>query len=164
MAKASDNWMGAPKIEDEIDLIKMPLNQVGCPKCGYVHDTANNKMRAKIGFGQLTCKRCRQVTKASSWLCTCEVEWHKCRLHVHKDILRGVNLRAENLKRGVGTKFSAKGTDEPLPKRVRTEWSEVAISVSNPQSLRISLDDGLCPKLAERFPHIAKGASALSVM
>ena len=164
MAKDTDDWMKAPKEPDEMDLAAIPLNQIGCPKCGYNHDTANHKLRARIGFGQLTCKRCRQVTKASEWKCSCQIEWHKCRLHVHKDILRGANLRVENLKRGIGSNCSRKGTSEPPPKRARIEWTEMAISDSNPQYRRISIDNGLYPKLAEKFPHYVKGTSTASAM
>ena len=155
IAKEDDDWTKEPKHEEEPDVAPIPLNQVKCPKCGHNQDTANNKMRAKVGFGQLTCQRCRQVTKAYTWYCECGVEWHRCKMHAHKDILRGVSLRAETVKRGLGDTSSARGVSDSVPKRARTEWHEVAIPESSPVCQRISLDYFLYPKLAEKFPHYA---------
>ena len=82
MAKEVDDWTKAPRHEDGPGVQPIPLNHVRCPKCGHSQDTANNNMRAKVGFGQLTCKRCRQVTRVFTWHCDCRVEWHRCSMHV----------------------------------------------------------------------------------
>ena len=76
MAREVDDWAKTPKHDEEPGVNVIPLNQVRWSECSYSHETANNKMRAKVGFGNLTCKRCRQVTKASCWQCDCRVEWH----------------------------------------------------------------------------------------
>ena len=142
--------------QDEPGKAKMPLNKIGCPDCGYIQDSADNKLRPKIGFGQMTCQRCRRSTKASRWTCDCAVEWHRCQMHVRKDILRRVSLRTDNLKRGIGSKLFVMGTNEPLPKRAKCEWNEMSISESSSRSVRITLEPGKCPKLSERFPHLVK--------
>ena len=150
MAKEADDWTKAPKHEEDRGERVIPLNQVRCPACNYSHETANNKMRTKVGFGNLTCKRCRQVTKASCWHCDCGIDWHKCAMHVHKDLMRSVSLSVGEFKRGFD--FSTKGSSDSLPKRARTEWSEAAISDSSQPVNRISIDQRLYPRLATKFP------------
>ena len=78
---------------------------------------------------------------------------------MHKELLRGVSEIANGLKRGFES--SVRGTNESLPKRVRTEWHEVAISDSIPQCNRIKIDLGQYPKLAKKFPQFTLHAKGL---
>ena len=138
-----------------------PLAQIGCPDCGNIQDTANHKLRAKVGFGQMACQRCRRSTKASRWTCDCEIEWCRSHMHAHKEILRGASLRTDQLKSN-GSNSSVMGTYEPLPKRARYEWNDTAISDTSSQHDRISLEPGACPKLAARFPCFVKSRGGSS--
>ena len=48
MAKEGDDWTKGPMHEEGIEVAPTPLNQVKCPKCRYVQDTANHKLKAKV--------------------------------------------------------------------------------------------------------------------
>ena len=62
-ASNEENWTDKPRLKDEPDVEKIPLKQIGCPECGHIQETANNRLQAKIGFGQMTCKTCRHSTE-----------------------------------------------------------------------------------------------------
>ena len=159
--KDEEDWTKAPMTADEPSEAKRPLNQIGCPECGHRQDSANNKFRAKTGFGQMTCQRCRRITKSSNWRCDCGIEWHRCQMHVHKECLKERSLSTVSLQKGVGSNKSNMGTDEPPPKKARYAWDGIAISAQSDSSTRlnrISLAPEKCPKLAERFPHLVKAA------
>ena len=72
-------------------------------------------------------------------------------MHVHKDLMRSVNLSVGEIRRGLD--FPTKGSSDSLPKRARTEWSEVAVSDTSRPVKRIRIDQGLYPKLAVKFPN-----------
>ena len=114
-ARNDDDWTIKPRLKDEPDGVKAPVQQIGCPECGFIQEAAKNRPRAKVGFGQMTCQRCRHVTKTLRWTCNCNVEWHRCHMHVNENIMRTANLR-DSSKRG--RELSNMGTNKPLPKRV----------------------------------------------
>ena len=155
-ARHEDDWTLTPTFDDELDKTKIPLKHIGCPTCGFTHDTNSKRLRAKIGYGQLTCKRCQHTTTSSTWICNCEVEWHRCDLHVHAGILSKANLRDKYSKRGVES--SVRGTNEPLPKRAREEENAIAISSSAPSNVCMELKPGttLHRLFATRFPHLVQ--------
>ena len=155
-ARQEDDWTLKPKFIDKPAVSRIPLKQIGCPECGFRHDTARNRLRAKIGFGQLTCKRCRHTTKSSTWSCCCEVEWHKCELRVHASIISKMNLRDKCSKRG--RQLSVMGSNEPLPKRSREEGNAIAISVSAPSNICMELKPGTTMHrlFANKFPSLVK--------
>ena len=159
MAKEGDDWTKGPMHEEGIEVAPTPLNQVKCPKCRYVQDTANHKLKAKVGYGNLTCQRCRSVSKASQWFCECDTEWHRCNLHVHKELIKSESVKADILKRSV--ECSVRGTSCTHSKRMRTEWHELAISESAPQLVTIRIDGGRFPKLAAKFLRLTLHAKGL---
>ena len=132
------------------------LKKIGCPKCGFTQDTAKNRLRAKVGYGQMTCQRCRHVTRSSMWTCECNVEWHKCHMHVHANILGKASSRVESSKRGV--EDFCRGTNEPLPKRRREEEIAIAISDSSLPNICRELKPGTVMHrlFADKFPHLVK--------
>ena len=155
-ARREDDWTLKPKEPDEPEVAKVPLKQIGCPECGFIQDTAKNRLRAKVGYGQLTCQRCRHVTKSSRWTCDCNVEWHKCNLHVHINYLSKANSRVESSKRCL--EDICRGTNEPLPKRRREEQTAIAISDSNMPNICKELKPGttLHRLFANRFPRLVQ--------
>ena len=52
-------WNSKPREEDKLIMKKAPLDTVCCPACGHGQSTMNNRLKARVGYGQLTCNRCR---------------------------------------------------------------------------------------------------------
>jgi len=155
-ARREDDWTIKPKEADAHEVEQIPLKQIGCPECGFIQNTAKNRLRAKIGYGQMTCQRCRHVTKSPRWTCNCNINWPKCNLHVHADHLSKASLRVESSKRG--RECSDMGTNEPLPKRRREEGTALAISHSELPKITRELKPGttLHRLFAKRFPHLVQ--------
>ena len=158
LTKAShqDDWTVRSKTPDKPESAKIPLKRIGCPKCSFMQDTAKHRLRAKIGYGQMTCQRCRHATKSSTWTCECSVEWHKCHMHVHANYLGKVSPWGKASKRGIDV-FS-RGTNEPLPKQRRVEENAIAISDTSLPNIRMELRPGTVMHrlFADKFPHLVK--------
>ena len=75
----SDIWMGVAKgyddwttsQDEQVDPVTRPLKCIHCPACGAGKSTEGLKLKIKIGFCNLTCKLCEEVTSTKEWTCEC---------------------------------------------------------------------------------------------
>ena len=58
------------------DLNPNKLSHIACPECGKMHETRQMKLRAAVGFSNISCRGCRKVSSSSLWQCRCQHPWH----------------------------------------------------------------------------------------
>ena len=58
-----EDWSNEPAIPDGPIASKRQLKQIACPKCGYMKSIEDYKVRGRVGFSMMTCKRCRNTKK-----------------------------------------------------------------------------------------------------
>ena len=131
-----------------------PLNIICCPRCKKEHEAKEMKLKIKVGFSNLTCKACREITTAASWRCKCNLLWIKCGLHKHETkqrISKGKTHEAEKMRQ----MRLSKGVVKPMPKmRVAIQMHEVAcIGMQQlvPEQKRLRLDPTKHSRLAAKF-------------
>ena len=148
------SWIDEPPLPDGPMVPKVPLSSIGCPACGHQQGTVQHELRGKLGFHQLTCQRCRQVTSTRMWRCACRILWFKCERQVPRRlIMKGTDEVASSstgLKRKATNIY---GMDKPMPKRRALNTGTCEFSSSNAPT-RISLRPG--SKLALKFPHLVQ--------
>ena len=147
------SWVDEPPLPDGPAVQKVPLSTIICPMCQHMQDTEHHELRSKLGFHQLTCQRCRQVSSTRQWRCACRLLWYKCDKHVHHKFL-GMGKRYVADKRGKKRPAAELyGVDKPLPKK-RIYVPPESLFESSDVTRRVRLEPG--SKLAQRFPHLVK--------
>ena len=148
------SWIDEPPLPDGPSVPKVQLSAISCPKCHHLQGTEQHELRGKLGFHQLTCQRCRQVSSTRQWRCACRILWCKCERHVPRRLIKlgtdEVASSSTGLKRTAATIY---GMDKPMPKRRLLNTGACEFSSSDVPN-RISLRPGY--KLALKFPHLVK--------
>ena len=126
-----EDWTEELAIPDGPMATNKHLKQMACPKCGHMKSIDDDNGTGKVGFSMIKYKRCHNATSASLWRCDYKLLWHKCDVHMlrnllHKNPRMSFYLgRAKHLVRRV-SKSCLKGQDKPFPRR-KCMGSKVAI-------------------------------------
>ena len=143
-----ERWTEKPIAQDD----DMPrtwrkLEEISCPECFKFFAVKSFKLRNRLGhFSKLTCKRCEKTTSSQFWQCECGDKWTKCLTHQHfPEKFKARIPRARTCKDEIGS-------DAPMPKRRKTNLTDLAITDDTPAPKRIRLMPG--SRLAVRFPHL----------
>ena len=81
-----------------------------------------HKLKSKLGFSQLRCQACEEVSTAVLWHCRCRIQWHKCGEHIHKHLLQDISsdksspTMCDLPDKGTKRKLSDHGVDRPMPR------------------------------------------------
>ena len=81
------DWTGDPREPDQRGREQDVLNEVKCPECEDTQSTKDYKLHSKVGFSQIKCKTCQEVNIAQKLQCMCGISWHKCGVHVRRNLM-----------------------------------------------------------------------------
>ena len=149
-----EDWTSEPRTHERRHQAQEELKEIRCAICTQRQSTENHKLNGKVGFSQIKCNACEEVSSAKEWLCMCRIRWYKCGKHVHKSIWReqSSTIICNMHGKGIKSKLLDRGVDRPMPKKVRLEGSFTG------RTLQVETDKFLFPEstLAKRFPHCVK--------
>ena len=154
--KEGDDWTKIPtEDEEEGNIVKQIIMNIRCPECGSLKNIEKYKVFGKVGFGRITCMKCKRAAKASRWRCSCDLLWHKCKKHILRTLMhahdceKGCSMGSKHVIKKVN-KVKLQGTNNPHPKRRGKGKPENKASLNSlSQGTRTIMKEGSI--LAERF-------------
>ena len=103
-------------------------------------------------FSNICCKACNRVSSSKYWRCSCHNLWYKCPTRFKSQPCRSL--------RGIDEKMCRKRksllTDNPPPKKQQVGEELFRTRVVDEVIRTHCLDPNICPKLAAKFPHLAR--------